>query len=175
MASNLLPLELERRLDTLPTEAPRRGYIDRASVPNGEWGTPPELFERCEDIWGEFTLDPAMNCGQHETYYDNRLLAFHYCGMCGRDGLVLPWASERVFLNPPYDKTLPLWVARCAGRAALFTCALLPIRTGRPWWQKHVLTADAVVYLPGRLKFVGAENSAPFDSCLVLWWQAPKR
>ena len=154
--------------------AERRGYIDRAAAPNGEWGTPPELFRRCHAIWGEFTLDPASNCGQHGSP-TNRLLGFYYCLGCGQDGLILPWIGHRVFLNPPYDKTLPLWAAKCAAREALFTCALLPIRTGRPWWQRYVLTADAVVYLPGRLKFVGAPNSAPFDSCLVLWWQAPKR
>ena len=154
---------------------PGRAYIDRAAAPNGEWGTPPDLFRRCQAIWGEFTLDPACDCGQRDTRYDNRLPTRDcYCGRCGFDGLILPWTGYRVFLNPPYDKSLPVWTAKCASREALFTCALLPVRTGRPWWQQHVLTADAVMYLPGRLKFVGAPNSAPFDSCLVLWWQAPK-
>ena len=154
--------------------AERRAYIDRAAVPNGEWGTPPELFERCQRLWGEFTLDPATTCGRHGRP-TNRLPTYaFYCYGCDDDGLVQPWRDHRVFLNPPYDKNLPIWTARCALRVASFTCALLPVRTGRPWWQKHVLAADAVVYLPGRLKFVGAPNSAPFDSALVLWWQAPK-
>mgnify|MGYP001576703515 CR=1 FL=1 len=155
--------------------AERRGYIDRAAAPNGEWGTPPELFERCQQLWGEFTLDPACNCGKHGTPTNRLPTLLYTCAACGFDGIKTLWTGRRVFLNPSYDKSLPLWAAKCASREALFTCALLPIRTGRPWWQRHVLTADAVVYLPGRLKFVGAENSAPFDSCLVLWWQAPKR
>lgn len=152
-----------------------RAYIDRAAAPNVEWGTPPELYRRCVEIWGKFTLDPASDCGQHGTHYDNRLPTnAAYCLGCNDDGLSRSWHDYRVFLNPPYDKSLMGWVTRCATREALFTCALLPVRTGVPWWQKHVLTADAVIYLPGRLKFVGAENSAPFDSALVLWWQAPK-
>ena len=154
--------------------AERRGYIDRAAAPNVEWGTPPELFDRCSQLWGEFTLDPACDCGQHGQSSNALPVRRAYCKKCGFDGLIQPWAGERVFLNPPYDKTLPTWVARCALRTALFTCALLPIRTGRPWWQRYVLIADAVVYLPGRLRFVDAPNSSPFDSALVLWWQAPK-
>ena len=75
--------------------------------------------------------------------------------------------------------------------------ALLPVRTDTAWWQgyinrgsglteqlglklirialvnrnikPHYATASGVGYLPGRLKFGGEKNSAPFPSAVVVW------
>lgn len=150
-----------------------RAYIDRAAVPNGEWGTPIEILMACTRAFGSFNLDPAANCGRHELP-SNYVCTNYYCIGCDRDGLQLPWESRRVFLNPPYDKSLKLWVAKCAQREANLTCALLPVRTGRPWWREDTMLPDKVIYLPGRLTFVGAPNNAPFDSAIVLWWKPLK-
>jgi hypothetical protein len=99
----------------------------------------------------------------------------YYCLGCGRDGLKLPWSHRRIFLNPPYDKSLKDWAEKASERQALVTCMLLPVRTGRPWWQQYVASADLLFFLPGRLTFEGASNNAPFDSALALYWKPLER
>ena len=47
--------------------------------------------------------------------------------------------------------------------------ALLPARTDTNWWHWNVTQAREIRFLKGRLKFVGAENSAPFPSVVVIF------
>lgn len=105
------------------------------------------------------------------------------------DGLARGWFG-RVYMNPPYNKA-GKWVEKAVhevecGNAELVV-ALLAARTDTKWWQQYVLktlayiagnlgwTANthvevqAVRFLPGRLKFGGAKNSAPFPSVVVVW------
>jgi len=114
------------------------------------------------------------------------------------DGLIQPWRG-RVYMNPPYGRKIGKWVEKAvhevqAGNAELVV-ALLPARTDTRWWQRYIVkrfdlriaqvgmtapvarwVAEApsdvlheVRFLPGRLKFVGATNSAPFPSAIVVW------
>jgi site-specific DNA-methyltransferase (adenine-specific) len=54
---------------------------------------------------------------------------------------------------------------------------LLAARTDNSWWHEFVYDAEArryrpgvsVEFIPGRLKFNGAKNSAPFPSVLVIF------
>lgn len=109
------------------------------------------------------------------------------------DGLAQPWHGK-VYMNPPYGRGIGQWVEKAIDevyiyRRAELVVALLPARTDTKWWQGHVLIsckavdtgvphknydliegdADEVRFLPGRLKFSGAENAAPFPSAIVIW------
>ena len=160
-------------LPELVSEQPLRAYIDRKADAPTEWATPRDFYERLDNTFGPFNLDPASNCGGHgEGEVANYVCEPYYCLGCGQDGLEEPWFGK-VYVNPPFDRSLPLWVAKAekeamAGEAKL-VAMLLPVRTGRKWWQ--FMRPDSIIYLPGRLKFGGASNSAPFDCCVVLWWQ----
>ena len=102
------------------------------------------------------------------------------------NGLRSAWIG-RVFMNPPYGREIGCWVAKAVNAvesgSAERVVALLPARTDTRWWQSYVMTsldgvhprARLVRFLPGRLRFgrqscqLGAINSAPFPSVVVVW------
>lgn len=85
------------------------------------------------------------------------------------DALRTPWAgklvgyqgAERlVWLNPPYGRGLPRWVARAEAQARdgqLFAVVLIPANTETEYWLKYVVFSPycwAVVFLTPRVRFV---------------------
>jgi phage N-6-adenine-methyltransferase len=87
------------------------------------------------------------------------------------DGLELPWRGK-VFMNPPYGRTLRQWVSKAQAevteRRAALVVALVPARTETLWWHQHIAGAADAFMLRGRLSF-GNGTPAPFPSALVLW------
>ena len=49
------------------------------------------------------------------------------------------------------------------------TVALIPGRFGTAWWRDYVHPASEILEIPGRIKFVGAEHTAPFPSVLAIY------
>ena len=126
-----------------------------------DWATPEEWF-RYLDLEFKFTLDP---CCHHHT----AKCAKHYTPE--EDGLSKSWADERVFMNPPYGGDLPRWMAKafweCRDNMALVVC-LVPARVDTKWW--HDFASKGEVRFPiGRLRFAGAEHSAPFPVAIVIF------
>ena len=127
------------------------------SAQSVNWGTPKALYAAL-DAEFHFTLDP---CGLGDEG-----------GLFGkRDGLLIPWAGHRVFCNPPYGPQIGAWLERASEpELAVY---LLPARTDTRWFHNLVLpAAKEVRFLPGRLKFGDAKNSAPFPNMLA---HAPAR
>lgn len=114
-----------------------------------------------------------------------------------QDGLAHSWHGK-VYMNPPYGAALREWVPKAVGEVevgnAELIVALLPVRTDVKWWQGYVARGMRysivksegswgvdtptpylweVRFLPGRLKFVGAKDSATFPSAIVVWSNAP--
>jgi site-specific DNA-methyltransferase (adenine-specific) len=137
--------------------------------PSCEWSTPADVFARLSAKYGPFDLDAAATAA-------NATCPRYYT--ITEDGLSQPWTG-RVYCNPPYDHTLGAWVQKArqeveAGNA-LIVVLLLPSRTGSAWWRDHVIGGGAEVeYLPGRLRFGAARNSAPFASVVVTFRGAEK-
>jgi site-specific DNA-methyltransferase (adenine-specific) len=60
--------------------------------------------------------------------------------------------------------------------------ALVPARTDTKWWHAHVWDGAfhrprpgvEVRFLPGRLKFSGSTNSAPFPSVVLIFRPPPQ-
>lgn len=125
------------------------------SVPGSrtdKWNTPLALFEQMNAKYGPFTLDP---CPPNPTM----------------DGLAIPWAPHRVWLNPPYGRgRIRPWLEKavCEARRGAFVVALLPSYTGSPWWHDIVIpNASEIVFLRGKLRFGDARGVAPFWSAIV--------
>ena len=128
------------------------------SSATGEWETPQEVFDALDLEFGGFDLDPCATaenakCPNFYTKDD--------------DGLDKPWGGK-VFVNPPYGRSIGAWIKRCYEAPGLVV-ALLPSRTDTAWWHDYVMKADEIRFIRGRLKFGGAKNSAPFPSAIVVW------
>lgn len=86
------------------------------------------------------------------------------------DGLTSDWGKSN-FVNPPYGRQLPLWIAKgyeqyLRGKTVVF---LIPSRTDTRWWHDYVMKADEIRFIKGRLKFDEHVNSAPFPSAIVVF------
>ncbi len=132
---------------------------------NLEWRTPKKLFKRLEKEFGGFDLDPA-------TDKDNPLGTPYY--FTKKDnGLRQKWFGK-VFLNPPYGKEIGKWIKKAyeetkvCKNADLVVC-LIPSRTDTKWWHDYVMKADEIRFIRSRLKFEGANNSAPFPSAIIIF------
>lgn len=112
-----------------------------------EWYTPSWIFE---DLDLTFDLDPAS---PHDfttavpaitkyTIFDN--------------GLKKPWHG-RVWLNPPYGPDTGMWMERMISHGN--GIALIFSRTDAKWCQAAMKSANAILFLAGRVAFVpGNEN-----------------
>jgi site-specific DNA-methyltransferase (adenine-specific) len=132
-----------------------------------DWGTPRDLFMHLNDKF-QFNLDPAAA--------DDNFVCYDYFTQ-GMNGLAISWEGKRVFVNPPYGREHnKVWAEKIAseGKRTLVV-ALLPARTGSSWFQDFITTANILYFLRGRLKFVGADSGAPFDSCIAIWNQTNTR
>ena len=153
-----------------------QGFITPGTMGPGrtvEWGTPPELFRALDLELGPFTLDAAADgahiakCAHFITPEQNALV--------GDWGLT----GSRVWLNPPYGRLMPAFMAKAAEQAQrgrLVVCCV-PARTDTAWWADSVMAhASEVRLIRGRLKYenwsdgeLSGSTSAPFPSCVVIF------
>ena len=130
------------------------------------WETPQDLFDKL-DAEFRFTLDV---CALPE----NAKCPKYYTPE--QDGLSQPWTGV-VWCNPPYGRDVGAWVRKAAQSAleGATVVMLLPARTDTKWFHRWIYHRAEIRFLPGRLKFGGAKNSAPFPSMLVAfgkdWWK----
>lgn len=126
-----------------------------------DWETPWWFVHLLEqEIGGPFDLDPACTETSKKAvnYFDE-----------SANGLLQPWFGF-TYCNPPYSQAAE-WVKKAyteafKGNATVyFLCAARP--DTRYWWNytRH----GEVRFIKGRLRFVGAKNSAPFPSALVVF------
>lgn len=154
---------------------PQQIQVNGVSDAVDDRGTDPEFFGALAERFGGFTLDvaAAAHNAKCERYYDQHA-----------NGLVQPWAGERVWCNPPYSN-IGDWVRKAwAEHAAELIVMLLPAnRPEQAWWQDHVEpfrdrpgTRLRVEFLRGRLRFIkpgkdviGPNERPPFGCCLLIW------
>lgn len=116
-----------------------------------DWRTPISLFKELNKEFN-FNFDP---CPNNPTF----------------DGLSIDW-GERTFCNPPYGRTIGLWLKKGydewqKGKLVVF---LIPSRTDTKWFHSIILpNAKEIRFIKGRLHFSGHKNSAPFPSMLVIF------
>jgi hypothetical protein len=122
--------------------------------------------------WNEAATHVNTTTGAHFTPVDMALdfswdvygpRVLDLCAGIGVLGLACVWRQRVdeaqlvcVELNPDYvavgKRLLPRATWICAD-------ALTPDRTSAPWWQAFALTADAVLFVNGRIKFVRPDGS----------------
>lgn len=123
------------------------------------WSTPQEFFDRLNEEF-QFTLDP---CAEPETAKCEKFYTYR------ENGLAQDWTGERVFCNPPYGPDLTRWIIKCATEKTEVCVMLIPARTDTKVWHEWIFNNAEVRFVKGRLKFGGAENSAPFPSAVVIF------
>lgn len=126
---------------------------------SGEWSTPQKLFDSLNRCYS-FTVDAAASKenAKLERYWNKET-----------NGLAQDWSGERIFCNPPYGRDIGAWLKKAWDQSPGISVFLLPARTDTKWYHLYIIGNDNahVHFLPGRLKFGGAKNSAPFPSMLV--------
>lgn len=135
------------------------------------WATPQDLFDQLHAEFG-FDLDVCATAENAKcaAFYDQAV-----------DGLAQPWTGT-CWMNPPYGEVIGTWVGKArlsAEKGATVVC-LVPARVDTNWWWGNCIYGE-IRFLRGRLKFGGAETSAPFPSAVVIfgpnvtptvkWWE----
>jgi len=124
-----------------------------------EWFTPADFYAKLDAEFA-FTLDPCCTdknakCDKHFTLAD--------------DGLAQNWSADRVFMNPPYGRTIGLWMRKAYESSlggGLVVC-LVPARTDTAWWHDYAMRGE-IRFIRGRLKF-GGDKAAPFPSAVIIF------
>ena len=127
-----------------------------------DWETPQWLFDKYNAMYG-FTTDVCA------TKENAKCANFYTPEM---DGLNIAWEG-RCWCIPPYGRTKTgKWVAK-AVEEVLWGCPLvvmlLPARTDTKWFHEYVLPYGEIEFLKGRVRFVGAKDTAPFPSMIVVF------
>lgn len=137
-----------------------------------QWPTPQPFFDALDAEFG-FDLDPCASpdnakCERFFTEAD--------------DGLTQRWEGV-VFMNPPYGRQIGKWVAKAhdASRLGATVVCLIPARTDTTYWHDHVMEADEIRLVRGRLHFdnqrhqddrasgKASAHNAPFPSAVVVF------
>lgn len=141
-----------------------------------EWATPQNFFDELHAEFG-FTVDLAASEENAKVmlYYDKTFDALKQSWMDGA-----PYGVSVGWCNPPYSRGLQgKFIAKAAEerRNGFLTVMLLPARTDTKAFHAHIYDASKwqpregveIRFIPGRLKFGGAANSAPFPSMVVIF------
>jgi phage N-6-adenine-methyltransferase len=125
-----------------------------------KWSTPPKTYAALNNEF-HFTLDVCASSA-------NAKCAAYYSET--DDGLVQEWGSNVCWMNPPYGKTIKMWMRKAyeASQNGATVVCLVPSRTGTHWWHDYSMKGD-IRFIRGRLKFGDSKNSAPFDSAVVVF------
>lgn len=130
-----------------------------------DWETPPELFDPLDEEF-HFTLDV---CATAQNTKCKRFFTPE------EEGLKQDWEGV-CWMNPPYGREVKVWMKKAyeeSLKGATVVC-LVPSRTDTFWWHEYAMKADEIRYVRGRVRFIGAESSAPFPSALVIFRGAQK-
>jgi len=129
-----------------------------------DWITPPSVIAAL----GVFSFDPCPSSIQKSGYLGMR------CWDYGTDALVQDWPkNDRIWLNPPYNKGLGLWLAKLADHGD--GIALIFARTEtKDFFDQVWGKADGIKFLRGRLTFllpsgVKPSGNSGAPSCLVAY------
>jgi phage N-6-adenine-methyltransferase len=139
-----------------PTQKPGRSKQD--------YGTPPVFLAAVKSLLDvkAFEHDLAAD-------YTNTVAVSFYS--TADNALVQPWPMAGWnWLNPPFADIGP-WVQRAyeSSIVGAHTAVLIPAAVGSNWWRDWVNQKADVLFLNGRLTFVGCTDPFPKDCALLLY------
>ena len=125
-----------------------------------EWATPADVFDPLNREFG-FTMDVAATA-------ENAKCAKYYTE--ADDGLKQPWEGV-CWMNPPYGKDVPKWMARALdeSKRGVTTVCLIPARTNTKWFHDLCLAVAEVRFVKGRPKFGDADHGLPLPLAVVIY------
>jgi site-specific DNA-methyltransferase (adenine-specific) len=114
-----------------------------------DWNTPDDYLGLVRSVFGgPVGLDPCSNAtsrvGARVTYDESD------------DGLAQDWQGRGpVFVNPPYGRALPAWVAKVVeeGGKGAEIILLVPSRTETHWFRAARKACDALAFANRRIRF----------------------
>lgn len=128
-----------------------------------DWGTPWEFFLKVFEIYN-FRLDACASSENAKVY---PFLTKE------QDSINHSWGDGPVWCNPPYGKEQIKFIQKAADEQferGVTSVLLVPARPDTSVWQDIIFKkASAVCFVRGRIKFEGAEFSAPFPCALVVF------
>ena len=133
-----------------------------------DYCTPQDFFDKLNNEF-HFTLDATATekSAKCNKFYTPQT-----------DGLKMPWnvgVGESAFCNPPYGRTLGLWVRKAyeESRNGTRIVLLIPARTDTQYFHDYVYGKAEIRFLRGRLRFEDEDGNryppAPFPSMLVIY------
>jgi len=128
-----------------------------------EWYTPPSIFQM---LGLTFTLDPC-HPGRDVIHWVPAMIVYTK----EDDGYAKDWIG-RVWLNPPYGRETPRWLAKMHRHRD--GVALVFARTDTNWFHSYVAKADAVLFLSKRVRFVdkdGVQGDSPNCGSMLVAWE----
>lgn len=136
---------------------------------NQSWQTPPDFIASVETrLQGQFWRDLAAT-------NDNHIPEVSQWFTPEQDAFKQDWSGRDYYetwqwLNPPYGDLRP-WVEKCAidSKRGGYIACLVPASVGANWWRDWVAPHAYVLFLNGRLTFVGAGAPYPKDLALLLY------
>ena len=93
------------------------------------------------------------------------------------NGLSHSWLRNGlVYVNPPYGRAIGAWMRKAAQEAATGAqiASLVPARVDTRWFQEAAKSASCILFMKGRIRFVGALHAAPFPSAIIYWGDHPE-
>lgn len=133
------------------------------SSAKSDWETPQDLFiELDREFMFDVDVCATAKNAKCKLYFSPEI-----------DGLKQDWSKfAAVWMNPPYGREIGKWVQKAHEESrkgiAEIVC-LLPARTDTRWFHDYIYGHAEIRFLRGRLRFVGAKNSAPFPSMIVVF------
>lgn len=140
-----------------------------------EWNTPAAYVDAARAVLGAIDLDPASSEAANRTVKALRYYTVE------EDGLAQPWAG-RVWLNPPWGKVGPLFIARLLDeyQAGRVTAAILLVNahcTDTSWFQP--LWDHLLCFADHRIDFTREDGeigqASTHGSVFVYFGDAPER
>lgn len=111
-----------------------------------EWETPQDFFDELNKEF-HFTVDAAAS-------YLNKKCFYYWTAIS--DGLKEDWSKHRVWLNPPYDKLIGLWMKKAyesSQNGADVVCLIQGRSCDTKWWHEYVMRASEIRFIKDRLHF----------------------
>ena len=132
------------------------------------WQTPKRLFLAVQDYviknyGGPFELDAAAS---NENHLAPRWYTEEQNALDPRN----PWRG-RVWCNPPYGDQIPPFMLKAfeSAQAGAVVAMLIPARTDTRAFHEIGSKAAEILFLKGRVTFMGAPGNAPFSSAVLIF------
>ena len=125
-----------------------------------DWETPQALFDKLNE---EFSFNTDV-CATTE----NAKCEHFYSPE--DDGLEQDWRGV-CWMNPPHGRDISRWMKKAyeeSLKGATVVC-LTFARTDTKWWHEYAMKAAQIRFIKGRVRFEGADSSAPFPSVIIVF------